>query len=88
MFERLDCNRCHTPPAFTSSRVADVQLKDEQGVSKYNPPSLRGVSQNGPYFHDGRAKSLEEVFATFRHQLDAELSDGQVQDLVAYLKSL
>ena len=70
LFERFECARCHARPTFTSDRVADVQLKDERGLTKFNPPSLRGVSQTVPYFHDGRATSLEEVFAKFKHQLD------------------
>jgi YVTN family beta-propeller protein len=88
LFTQFDCNRCHTQPAFTSARVTDVKLKDEQGLSKFNPPSLRGVSQNGPYFHDGRATTLTEVFSKFQHQLETKLSDDEIADLVAYLNSL
>lgn len=88
LFDQLDCARCHARPAFTSPRLADVKLKDEQGLSKFNPPSLRGISQNGPYFHDGRATTLDEVFNKFRHQLDGNLSPDQLRDLVAYLNSL
>lgn len=88
LFARLDCQRCHTQPAYTSNRTADVKLKDEQGTSKFNPPSLRGVSQNGPYFHDGRASSLNEVFSKFQHQLETSLTEEEVRDLVEYLKSL
>jgi cytochrome c peroxidase len=88
LFERLDCARCHARPAFTSPRLADVKLKDEQGLSKYNPPSLRGISQNSPYFHDGRAATLDEVFTKFRHQLETELPSSDLIDLVAYLDSL
>ncbi|MDB5348022.1 MAG: family beta-propeller repeat protein [Schlesneria sp.] len=88
LFVRLDCNRCHTQPAYTSARTADVKLKDEQGLSKFNPPSLRGVSQNGPYFHDGRAETLSDVFSKFQHQLESKLTDDEVRDLVAYLNSL
>jgi DNA-binding beta-propeller fold protein YncE len=88
LFERLDCRRCHAPPTFTSPQVADVDLKDEEGRTKFNPPSLRGVSQNGPYFHDGRAASLKDVFKQFRHQLDRDLSDEELHDLVEFLKSL
>lgn len=83
-----NCNQCHTEPVYTSSVIADVGLKDEQGESKFNPPSLRGVSQNAPYFHDGRATSLNDVFAKFRHQLDRELSAEELRDLIAFLSDL
>ena len=88
LFERLECARCHARPTFTSDRVADVKLKDEKGLTKFNPPSLRGVSQNGPYFHDGRAASLEEVLAKFKHQLDRELTADELRDLVEFLNGL
>lgn len=88
LFERLECARCHARPTFTSDRVADVKLKDEKGPAKFNPPSLRGVSQNGPYFHDGRAASLAEVFAKFEHQLDREMTADELRDLVEFLNSL
>ncbi|MBC8113563.1 MAG: hypothetical protein H7062_04245 [Candidatus Saccharimonas sp.] len=88
LFERLDCARCHARPAFTSPRLADVKLKDEQGLSKFNPPSLRGISQNSPYFHDGRAATLDDVFTKFIHQLESELPSSELNDLLAYLNSL
>lgn len=88
LFEKLDCRSCHAPPTLTSPRVADVKLKDERGNATFNPPSLRGVSQNAPYFHDGRAPTLSDVLSRFRHQLDDPLTDEQIRDLVAYLGTL
>jgi cytochrome c peroxidase len=88
LFQRLDCSRCHKEPVFTTPRVVDVKLSDERGQSRYNPPSLRGVSQNGPYFHDGRASSLQEVLGHFQHQLPVPLTDDEIQDLIEYLKTL
>ena len=88
IFEAQNCRSCHSKPTFTSARIADVGLKDERGTSKFNPPSLRGVSQNAPYFHDGRARSLEAVFTEFKHQLNGELSTEQLGDLISYLNDL
>lgn len=88
LFERFECARCHPRPTLTTDRIADVKLKDEKGLTKFNPPSLHGVSQNGPYFHDGRAASLDEVFAKFKHQLDHELTSDELHDLVDFLNGL
>src|SRR5262249_30567558 len=52
------CTSCHDQPAYTSAKNYDVGLADEAGHRTFNPPSLRGVSQAGPYFHDGRARTL------------------------------
>lgn len=88
LFEQFECRKCHTSPTLTSPRVVDVRLADEKGQGKFNPPSLRGVIHNGPYFHDGRALTLYDVFLKFQHQVETPLSDEQARDLVAYLSSL
>jgi YVTN family beta-propeller protein len=88
IFAAQKCATCHTPPAYTSAKTFDVGLRDEIGGHHFNPPSLRGVSQGGPYFHDGRAQTLEEVFRRFRHQLSGELSAQELQDLLHYLATL
>ena len=85
IFAARNCVNCHVSPALTSAKVVNVGLKDERGNFLFNPPSLRGVSQNAPYFHDGRALSLESVFTQFRHQLDHELSVEELRDLVSFL---
>ena len=63
-------------------------LADEKGLSKYNPPSLLGVGQGYSFFHDGRAKTLEEVFTIHGHQLSRELSNFELADLLRFLRSL
>jgi YVTN family beta-propeller protein len=45
MFTDLGCVGCHKPPLYTTARTYDVGLRDEAGETKFNPPSLRGVSQ-------------------------------------------
>jgi mono/diheme cytochrome c family protein len=88
VFQREHCHRCHAPPAYTSPATYDVGLKDELGQSKFNPPSLRGVSQRDALFHDNRAASLEEVFRKFRHQIREGLTASDLSDLVQFLLSL
>jgi cytochrome c peroxidase len=58
----------------------------------YNPPSLRGLYDKDPYLHDGRAKSLREALAG-PHSAEnvtalGELDGKELDDLIAYLKSL
>jgi YVTN family beta-propeller protein len=88
VFTRQSCANCHAPPTYTSRKAYDVGLVDEAGHRAFNPPSLRGVSQGGPYFHDGRAMTLEVVFTTHRHQLKSELNRQDVTDLIEFLCSL
>jgi YVTN family beta-propeller protein len=88
VFDAQGCAACHAPRQFTVPKTFDVGFSDEVGNQKFNPPSLRGVGQAGPYFHDGRAATLEEAFTKHRHQLKTELPRQQLDDLLAYLGSL
>jgi cytochrome c peroxidase len=52
-------------------------------------PSLRNVEKTAPYFHDGSAKTLPDAVAVMaKYQLGRPLSDVQVAQIVAFLKSL
>jgi cytochrome c peroxidase len=88
LFHELRCDQCHAPPLYTTPKAYDVRIHDKQGNTHFNPPSLRGVSQRGPYFHDNRAASLEAVFREEAHQLERELSANELRDLIAFLNSL
>jgi CxxC motif-containing protein (DUF1111 family) len=88
VFQTRGCVNCHAPPAYTTPVTVDVSLMDEFQRSRFNPPSLRGVSQRRRYFHDGRAGSLEEVLLKVRHQLDDPLSREETEALLAFLRSL
>lgn len=88
VFEQRHCNRCHEPPFYTTPRSYDVGLVDEMDNRTFNPPSLRGLSQSGPFFHDSRAITLEEVLTRYRHELKEALSHQERQDLLAFLLSL
>jgi YVTN family beta-propeller protein len=88
VFQKQSCATCHAPPLYTSAKTFDVGLADEVGNTAFNPPSLRGVSQGGPYFHDNRAATLEEVFTRHRHQLKSELTKQELADLLSFLRGV
>jgi cytochrome c peroxidase len=88
VFARHKCATCHAPPTYTAPGSYDVGLRDEAGGTHFNPPSLRGLSQAGPYFHDNRALTLAEVFTRYRHELAGDLSDQELRDLLYFLSSL
>ena len=87
-FESNRCARCHPPPAFTSAESYAVGLVDELGRARFNPPSLRGAGERTAFFHDGRARQLEDVFRVHQHQLAAPATEAELADLVAFLESL
>ncbi len=88
LFRSLECQRCHTPPTYTSSQAYDVGLTDAVGNKKFNPPSLRGVGRRKSFFHDGRATSLPAVLGEHQHQLPRNLSKSELDDLLHFLRSL
>ena len=88
VFQRRECGECHRGPSLAHESVFDVGLRDEHGEARFNPPSLRGVSQRDAFLHDARARTLEEVFGKVGHPSDSKWSSEDVEALVAYLKTL
>jgi cytochrome c peroxidase len=55
----------------------------------FRVPSLRNVAVTSPYFHDGRARTLEDAVKTMgRVQLGRALSADDVDAIVAFLQTL
>lgn len=88
VFEKQNCAKCHAGDAFTSPDKYDVGLVDTAGNRKFNPPSLRGLSHRGPFFHDNSAAQLKEVFLHAGHPGNSTYSEEDVRDLLHYLESL
>jgi YVTN family beta-propeller protein len=88
VFERRQCADCHAPPAYTTPEAYDVGLKDKQGNTRFNPPSLRGISHRDSFFHDNSAQSLSEVFLQHSHPDGSRYKESEVRDLLHFLRSL
>ncbi len=88
LFQERGCAKCHAPPTFTSDGIFDVGLKDQNGRTEFNPPSLLGVRFRGPFFHDLRAATLEDVFVKHQHPTKREWQPEDLRALVDYLNSL
>lgn len=89
LFQALNCGKCHVGPlTYTSPDAYDVGLSDELGLTKFNPPSLRGVGQGYTFLHDGRAKSLADMFTVHGHMLNRALTTNELADLLRFLRSL
>ena len=95
-FTTLGCQVCHTPPLFSDLQLHDVgtggpaKEKNPRGRgTNFDTPSLRGVWFTAPYFHDGSAAALRDVFATgTTHNISADISEQELQALIAYLRAL
>ncbi|HSN82745.1 MAG TPA: cytochrome-c peroxidase, partial [Polyangiales bacterium] len=55
----------------------------------FKVPTLRNVELTPPYLHDGSRETLEETVALMgKYQLGRDLTEQQINDIVAFLKSL
>ncbi|MCA9183898.1 MAG: c-type cytochrome, partial [Planctomycetales bacterium] len=91
--DAVGCANCHAGPLATDGQIHDVGLGAESDKYEgYNTPSLVGVYQKARLLHDGRAKSLRDVLTKWHTPSEvgggAELSESQLDQLIAYLKTL
>jgi DNA-binding beta-propeller fold protein YncE len=89
----LQCQTCHRPPLFTDRLLRSVgtqEARDPKGL--FDTPHLIGVGASAPYLHDGRAKTLEEIWTVYQandlHGVSSYWSKEQLNDLVEYLKTI
>lgn len=96
------CATCHSGPYYTDSRLQqpfnlhDVGTGNDDPTEKmgprYDTPTLLGVYRQRMYLHHGKAKTLHDVLTKFnkqdKHGKTSHLTPAQIDDLVAFLKSL
>lgn len=86
MSAAVGCASCHAGARYTNNTSVDVGTG---GV--FQVPSLTNIGARAPYLHDGCARTLAERFGPCggdHHGNTAGLTPGQVDDLVAFLKTL
>jgi DNA-binding beta-propeller fold protein YncE/mono/diheme cytochrome c family protein len=89
--EAAGCSGCHAGDIATDNEHHDVQSKagaDKNG--NFNTPTLRFVGGGGPYFHDGRYKTLHQLLTDADRKMGhtAQLSPDDLEALEAYLRTL
>jgi mono/diheme cytochrome c family protein len=94
-----ECAGCHRPPTFSGPPVDVAMLgfddvvarSPSRGTGTWRVPSLRGVSSRPLLFHDGSARSLDDVLDPARgggHRFGLALDPAARADLIAYLRTL
>ncbi|MGB0391509.1 MAG: cytochrome-c peroxidase [Salibacteraceae bacterium] len=114
-----DCAHCHSPYNFENDRYMNNGLDEESAIvdtgrekvtmqasdrGKMKVTTLRNIEVTGPYMHDGRFNTLEEVVEHYNSgikpsstlepvlantiQTGLMLTDQDKIDLVAFLKTL
>ena len=104
LFKEKGCINCHHGMNVGGNLYAKfgvMQDSKSESLGRYNVtkrerdryyfkvPSLRNVEHTAPYFHDGRAKTLQiAIKSVAKLQLGRDLSDKELQNIEAFLKSL
>jgi cytochrome c peroxidase len=110
-----NCMVCHRPPNFTDDgfhniglpsfgkKDADVgrhsQVKVDMTRGAFKTPPLRNIAQTAPYFHDGSAKTLNDVIEHYMtggvvqtnlspNMIKPNLTKQDKKDLIAFLEAL
>lgn len=91
LFEgKAGCVSCHAGPRAGGQQKAWIGTTPP-GI-ELQVPRLGGVYDTDPYLHDGKARTLEEVFSQQNpkklHGKAHELSDGERKDLLEYVREL
>jgi cytochrome c peroxidase len=82
-----------THQEYTGSTVDDTgrmqATKNEADKYMYKVPSLRNIAETWPYLHDGSVTELGKVTQIMaKAQLNKDLTPGQVNGIVAFMKAL
>ena len=93
-----NCARCHVNGNLTDNNDGILHAPSETGMDsayaartsqkRYRTTPLRALWQHPPYFHDGSAKTLEDVVKHYVRVFELQLTGKQKSDLEEYLKSL
>jgi cytochrome c peroxidase len=87
----VGCAGCHAGPLGTDNQQHDVKSRvDADKSGEFNTPSLRFVGGTGPYFHDGRYKTLHDLLTATRDDMGhtSQLSPRDLEAIEAYLRTL
>jgi cytochrome c peroxidase len=57
-------------------------------LGRFKAPMLRDLAARAPYFHDGSARTIEEVVEHYEQRFGADLGGSERDDLVAFLEAL
>ena len=113
-FGKANCTACHAGANFTDEKYHNIgigmdkpkpdlgrydQTKVEKDKGAFKTPTVRNISQTGPYMHDGSLKTLEEVVEWYNKgghpnpylsdkMKKLNLTAQEKEDLVSYMKAL
>ncbi len=92
-FSGLSCASCHPPTSFfrdgRAHRLGTGSPPSPHAIDGgYETPTLLGLAETAPYFHDGRFATIAEVITWFDTSFALGLSPADREDLAAYVEAV
>ena len=98
-FGKAKCSICHPAPYYTDNSMHNLKVERFYKTQKINGMvataqgpiktfTLRGIKESPPYLHDGRLLTLEDVVEFFNLILETNLTRGEKEALVAFMRQL
>lgn len=113
-FGKANCTACHAGANFTDEKYHNIgigmdkpmpdlgryeQTKNEKDKGAFKTPTVRNVTQTGPYMHDGSLTTLEEVIDWYDKgghpnpylsdkMKKLNLTEQEKEDLLSYMHAL
>jgi hypothetical protein len=87
-------------PVFTlqNKKTLEIKMTTDPGralvtglwkdMGKVKGPELRGLASRGPYFHNGSARSLDDVLEFYDKRFHIGFTAEEKKDLIAFLNAL
>ena len=91
IYEKAGCAHCHPAPLYTILKSYDLGTgKAQDEGKKFDTSTLVEVWRTSPYWHDGRAATIEEAINLhyINSEYTLELTDNEMKELVEYVESL
>jgi len=97
---KAGCTSCHMGPLLTDNRLHNTLVPQVSGANdpgapnpphSFNTPQLRDLANTAPYMHNGVFATLRRVVQFYDQTASTaplNLTDQQIDDLVAYLRAL
>lgn len=88
---KAQCATGHPAPFYIDHQMHDLKLErllSEPGDGPIKSFTVRGIKESPPYLHDRRCLTLEDTVEFFNLVLELNLTKGEKDDFVAFLKCL
>lgn len=88
-FPMFDNGALEAQYGFTKDLGRAQETKNDADKHMFRVPTLRNIALTAPYFHNGKVKTLPDAVKIMgKTQLNKDLSQEQVEDIVAFLNAL